>query len=225
MSLAIGSEVLIRDNERILAMINKSFKSIEDFSQQYNKFVEMYNENINMDPNEYKEKDMDNIRTCIETYIEEEQEMEALQNTNDILIYRLDATNLRAIIKQSPTECLKQIHKLMPEIAYVRCSELCNELAESSTKVKRVPSNVDDYVDIMGYLRKQADRMDNLTTRFDEIQQLSIIIYDYKIKMPERNNIKFKETQSLLKVVRVALEDGLESGEANEQRYKRELEH
>ena len=67
--------------------------------------------------------------------------------------------------------------------------------------------------------------MDNITTRFDEIQQLQIIISDFKVKMPERNNSRFKETQQYLKVVRAGLEEGLEHGEANEPRYKRDLEN
>ena len=88
---------------------------------------------------------------------------------NDILIYRLDATDLRTLIRQSPTECLKQIAKLLPELAYDRCSELGDELAISSKLVKRSPTCAEDYCDIMAYLRAYADKMDGITTRFDEI--------------------------------------------------------
>ena len=43
--------------------------------------------------------------------------------------------------------------------------------------------------------------------------------------MPEKSNIRFKETQGLLKVVRSGLDQGLEYGEANEAWYKRDLEN
>jgi transketolase len=66
--------------------------------------------------------------------------------------------------------------------------------------------------------------MDDYSMHFNDVQEMHGIMSDYKIKLPERNNMKFKETMLIIKQVRKKLDDALEAGEANEVKYKKELE-
>lgn len=46
---------------------------------------------------------------------------------------------------------------------------------------------------------------------------------EHKIKLPDKNKSKFKETQSLLISTRKKMEEGLESGEVEELKFKKQL--
>lgn len=46
---------------------------------------------------------------------------------------------------------------------------------------------------------------------------------EHKIKMPDKNKAKFKETQSLLINTRKKMEEGLEAGEVEELKFKKQL--
>jgi len=46
---------------------------------------------------------------------------------------------------------------------------------------------------------------------------------EHKIKLPDKNKAKFKETQTLLINTRKKMEEGLEAGEVEEQKFKKIL--
>lgn len=46
---------------------------------------------------------------------------------------------------------------------------------------------------------------------------------EHKIKLPDKNKAKFKETQALLINTRKKMEEGLEAGEVEELKFKKQL--
>ena len=75
----------------------------------------------------------------------------------------------------------------------------------------------------MSDLRDLQDRIDTLMEKFQEIEQYNIIIEENRIKYPERNKAKYKETSLLLINTRKKMEEGLEAGEGYEIKFKKEL--
>lgn len=72
-------------------------------------------------------------------------------------------------------------------------------------------------------MRDLSERFDILATSFQEIEQYNILMDEHKIKVPDKNKAKFKETQSLLINTRKKMEEGLESGEVEELKFKKLL--
>lgn len=66
--------------------------------------------------------------------------------------------------------------------------------------------------------------IDEYTDRFQSIEQLKIVMEEHHIKISEKNKSKYKDTHNALKNVRQKLQEGLEAGEANEIRFKKELD-
>ena len=75
----------------------------------------------------------------------------------------------------------------------------------------------------MGNLRDLSERFDSLTEKFQEIEQYNIIIDEHRIKYPEKNKSKYKETSALLINTRKKMEEGIEAGEGQEIKFKKEL--
>lgn len=143
---------------------------------------------------------------------------------HDLLTYRLNANSLRSEIRPSPGKCLMAIRDFLPKLSFQKLASLCTELEEANVLLSRIPTNINEFVEIMKYLTKISESIDDYTDRFQAIEQLHMVMDEYKIKLPEKNKSKFKDTHSALKNVRSKLEEGLEAGEANEIRFKRELD-
>lgn len=69
MSLAIGSEMLIRDTELISQQIDNVYDDMREFVKQYDYFVKIYNENINMKVDDFRDKEHEFVNHTINKLI------------------------------------------------------------------------------------------------------------------------------------------------------------
>ena len=65
MSLAIGSDMLIRDTEQISRSIDEVYDEMKEYSTKYDYFVQIYNENIKMTPDDFRNEDHDFVNKFI----------------------------------------------------------------------------------------------------------------------------------------------------------------
>lgn len=65
MSLAIGSDMLIRDTELISIAIDDVFGELKEFVKQYDYFVQVYNENISTTVEDFRSKDHEYMNSTI----------------------------------------------------------------------------------------------------------------------------------------------------------------
>ena len=73
------------------------------------------------------------------------------------------------------------------------------------------PRKIDDYVALMNHLRELTGRMDHYSSTFHETERLAILMEEHRIKFPERNRNKLRETQSLFLETKKAMVDAFES--------------
>jgi dynein heavy chain len=224
MSLAISSDSLLRETERIYDVIVEAFEDVIEYSKKFQHFIDFHYENLNTNYREYS--DHESFQKAIIKHQEQEEEIEHDFNPIcDLLIFRLDANSLRSEIRPSPGKCLMQIRSFLPELSLMKLKELLDELEEASVLLRRIPSNVNEFVEIMKYLEELDAKMDSFTDRFQQVEQLHIVMDTNKIKIPEKNNQRFKDTLAALKHVRNKLEECVEAGDANEVRFKKELDN
>ena len=221
-NLAISSETIRNNCQNIYDQIEFSFNNIIEYARNFQKYIDFYLENNKTDWTQYQ--DHEAFRKAINEHLRQEDEIERFVPITDILIYRLNANNLRNDIRPSPGKCLVQIRDYMPKLSYQKLESLWSELDEANILLSRIPKNINEFVDIMKYLWKMDSWIDDFTDRFQQIEQLHIVMDEYKVKFPEKNKSKFKDTHAALKSVRTKLEEGLQAGEANEVRFKKELD-
>lgn len=85
------------------------------------------------------------------------------------------------------------------------------------------PARVDDYVNLMNNLRELTSRMDEYSTTFHETERLGILMEEHRIKFPERNRNKLKETQGLMLDTKRAMVEAFESSQKYKLVFRREL--
>ena len=78
----------------------------------------------------------------------------------------------------------------MPKLSYQKLESLWSELDEANILLSRIPKNINEFVDIMKYLWKMDSWIDDFTDMFQQIEQLHIVMDEYKVKFPEKKQDK-----------------------------------
>lgn len=76
MSLAIGNDKLIKDTERISQEIDLVFDEMREFVQSYQYFVDIFNTNSNLNLDEFKEKDQEQLNLMIVQLFKQQEEID-----------------------------------------------------------------------------------------------------------------------------------------------------
>ena len=205
--MAIGSDSLVKETEKIYTEVDKAFAGVQDFASRYQYFVDFHFDNTNIDMNIFRDKDVDVFRTAIQMHNKQEEDIEELEPITDHKLFRINAGQLKQSIRHSPSECLRQIQHLLPELSYEKLSELCQDLKDDEHKLQKVPTSVDEFVHFKMYLNKLEERMTDITDAFQVVEQLHIVMDEYRIKLPERNKLKFKDTHQTLKSMKTFKEE------------------
>ena len=221
-NLAISSETISKNCQSIYESVEKSFDKIIIYSKLFEEYIEFHVNNLKEDCTQYDEHEV--FRKAIKDHLHQEELIENFMPIHDLLIYRLNSNSLKSEIRPSPGKCLMAIRDYLPKLSFQKLNSLCTELEEANLLLSRIPTNINEFVEIMKYLWKIDSLMENYTDRFQQVEQLHIVMDEYKIKLPEKNKSKFKDTHTALKSVRNKLEEGLDAGEANEIRFKKELD-
>ena len=221
-NLAISSETISLNCQKIYDQVEISFQDVTEYCKRYQKYIDFHLENLDADCTEYQ--DHDTFKKALEEHHQQREMILEIVSPHDILIFRLSLLRLINEIKPSPERCMTQIMDYLPKFLFNKLNELCRELEEAHTLLSRIPTNINEFVEIMKYLWKMDGLIDAYTDRFQSIEQLRIVMEEYHIKIPEKNKSKYKDTHSALKNVRQKLQEGLEAGEANEIRFKKALD-
>lgn len=75
----------------------------------------------------------------------------------------------------------------------------------------------------MNYIRDLTERMDTYNTNFHETERMGLLMDEHKIKFPDRNRNKLKETQSLLIDTKKAMVEAFEGSQQYKLKFKKEL--
>ena len=72
--------------------------------------------------------------------------MDRLEVKNNIRIVRIDASEMKQKIKQSPKRCWEMIMGFIPTFQYEKLEILCEQLKKEHEKVARKPKSIDQFV-------------------------------------------------------------------------------
>ena len=106
-TLAISSDTLKSTLHEAFRAIDRGYDEIANFSTRYEHFVNIYNENKEMQVESFRDKEPEQFKVAFETYLGQEEEIDRMSVANFIRIFKLDSHDLKAQIRESPKECLR----------------------------------------------------------------------------------------------------------------------
>ena len=175
--LYLVSESQLREQEKIYIQVENQFNEVIEYAKQYQRFIDFHDVNIKtnyLDPKTVAQIEF--FREIITTHKDQEKDIEQLDIQSSIKIFRINAQEMIQEIKQSPLRCLKDIKKFLPDLSYEKVCTLCAELQAMEKLLERKPKNVDEYCEIMKYLRETAEYIDEVAEKYQSIGELHIIM-------------------------------------------------
>lgn len=115
MSLAIGSDMLIRDTELISSQIDSVYSDMKDFAKVFDYFIQIYNENVNMQVEDFRHKEHEFINQTMNKLISQIEEIEQLDVKGSIRVVRFDGEKMKKRIRESPRNCLRVLQDFIPK--------------------------------------------------------------------------------------------------------------
>ena len=140
-----------------------------------------------------------------------------------IEIFKLNGEELKARIKSQGQNCINSLKQYIPHIQFDRFQEVYMALSKDYSKISKRPRKVDDYVSLISSLRDITSNMDDYSSSFHEAERLLMLMEEHKIRLPERNRTKLRETQALVIDTKKAMVDAFEGSQGYKLSFKKEL--
>jgi len=143
-SLAIGNEFLTAETDRICGHLDSVYDEMRQFSTQYERFVKMYNDNIRMDVQSFREKDAEAIKHAIQKYEEQLMQTDQIDEANTVIkIIRLIIKAMKRKVRDTPIKCLNSLREHIPLFVHENVDILYADLKVEYEKVTRKPQDID----------------------------------------------------------------------------------
>lgn len=120
--------------------------------------------------------------------------------------------------------CLTQIQQLLPELLFKRSKEFCESISQLNLRIGYPPTTVEQFVKYQEHVADINNKMENISQEKAEIEEMDIIMEEFKIKMREEIKQKAKDAYSQMKSLRQKLDEAVAQSDTNTTRFKKELD-
>jgi dynein heavy chain len=151
---------------------------------------------------------LEDFKSDIRLYKGQQNDILKIQAQKDMGIIRIEASKLRDSFMPSTAKCLKEIEKLMPELALVKYKAISEEVTIANSKLREVPSEVHSFVDYLKFLHNALEHREELTERFEDLEAHYRLMEEERLHVEEMDKAQFltlvPEFNSLKAVIEIA---------------------
>ena len=222
-----GYQTLVAD---VKASISDSFKKLELFKKDYVHFGAMIRENSELDIVAMKaallskERSLQQFREDLDRFQEQIQQVEAIEETSDIDIVRVNELELKNILLPSPRHCLNELHDLLPKMAFEEYTTFITEVHDATARLGAPLTAVDDFVEQLNFLETLKERQRFLDEKHVEIQNMYEVIEEYHIHVPDIEYAAFQTLNPDFNAMKSIVEEVEATREDNVLRFTQDLD-
>lgn len=101
----------------------------------------------------------------------------------EVGIIVIDSAKLKEVLSPSPHICLREIEKLVPELAKIKNEELLSDLNYATRTLTSTPKTVEEFVQYLEFLQTMVDSQDEINTRFNNVADMYTMMEEYKVHL------------------------------------------
>lgn len=227
----IDMSVLILNNETYRQLyeefkksLNASFDNVEAYAKFLNKFIQVYQENTNLDLGFFEKCENEQFKISLRKYQQQDQDLQAIEPSQELGLILFDNKELKDKIKNCASVCLHDLHQLIPQLLKKRSKDFYDMVSQTNSKIAFLPTTVESFVKLNETVNEIQYKLEDITSQKAEIEELDLIMEEFKIKCPEEIKQQAKDAYNALKTLRTKLEEASSSSDSNFQKFRRELE-
>ncbi|EFC46212.1 axonemal dynein heavy chain [Naegleria gruberi] len=209
--------------DRLLKSIKETlsiaFKDVEKYAKEYEPIKVKYLENKEMletEVSSLKEKDLplEWFQDEMNKYKHQDREVKQMRTYKYKGIFYVDTQMLKETFSPSPTECLKKLHIILPELSKDKNQILYKKLEKAMERFKAFPASVEDFVEFLRFVEKTVASLDELETEFKTVSDFYKLMDDEKVKVPVEDKNFFQDfTVSTISTLRSSISRAEDSKE------------
>eukprot|EP00741_Cyanophora_paradoxa_P000409 tig00000404_g400.t1 len=209
----------IKDN------LTDNYGQVDEFVLVFEPYKLMFLENAATDiQNGFREAALNVFRDSMLKYKAQMVDVDGIQTSKSIGIFRIDSKKLKEVLTPSPQKCLKEIHILLPQLARDKNNKLLEEINNAQEKLASNPDNVSLFVDFSDFLRQTIDRLDEYQSRFKAVQDMYELMAEQSVKIEDDDKAchhMLEQTLSQLRYLVSVIEAGQEE---KTQRFSQDID-
>lgn len=226
----INMHVLIKNNkdqsdlmDNVKQELELAFGYVEEKASNLTSRLEIYKEHQTLDIETYAHKDVEEIRQALNRFDNEHRELQKPKERSDIGMYRLDKKRLLDTIKDCAKKSKDKLETRLPKLNYERARELVIRVDRLNDKLAQPPTSVDDFVIFVRNLNETIAQQDEILAKVQEINEMSVVIEERKIKIKEDFKSEPMNAVRSAKKLEQRVKMAEESQNANINKFRAEL--
>ena len=224
--------------------ISQAFDAAEETKDMFIRFQEMVASNAQLDIPAMEQLYVDKVtqeeedeegnkpvivslvtfRKLQDEMIQQQKEINALADTLKVGIIEIDCVKLKEALLPSPTQCLAQLHELLPRMAAKLYQEFIAEVHDAISKLNASAIEVEEYVEKIEFLNGMRERDKEMMDRCTEIQDVYAVVEDYAIPASELELAAYATLMNDYTAYQTALEEVESTKDENISRFSGTLE-
>jgi dynein axonemal heavy chain len=203
--------------------LSKAFYDASQFALRFSKYLYMYKENNAIDFSNYRGASLEVFRNLLVKYQKQVKDFSSLSELNNVGIVQINVSQLKAAFLPSPERCLLETQCLLPSVARDEAQSLHTELVAMNEKISSIPAAVQEFVDIMGFLRSINDTLERVQSRYEFVTKLITLMDRHQIEITHEDSLLVDRLAQALTTFRMSISFCEASVDANTQRFAKEL--
>ena len=171
----------------------------------------------------YSSVPLKDLRDAFAKFNNQRVAFSSIPNSEDVGIIRVDSSALKAALVPSPSECIARLGDLLPIIAQTKNDELLQEVSVSLAALRREPSNVDEFVQLMSALNDTQERFEPLMERREFVSDMYLLLAEQGVHVSEEARAAHVMLAGNASRLKAALQDVEDTADANTTRFTKEL--
>ncbi|KAJ9531588.1 hypothetical protein QJQ45_014947, partial [Haematococcus lacustris] len=164
------------------------------------------------------------FRSLMQMLAEQRSRMEALPDTVDVGIIRVNCRKLKATLVPAPTTCLARLHAMLPCLAGELFDGFMGEVQTALSRLQAPCSSVEDYVEQIQFLAQVRESERALDMRCNEIHEIYQLIDEFAIPVPAMDRAAYATMDSTYNTLKSTMEEVEGAKEDNINKYSSSLE-
>ncbi len=223
-ALVLENPELIATKQQIRDSLTIAFRAAWEYAEGFLPIATLYLENKAFLRDPIGEVPVSVLSELVTKFDEQARNLEDLRTSVDIGILSVDTAALKKTLVPSPNDCKSKLERHLPLISSKKTQELLEYLNAAHSKISKVPTNVEEFVVVLNFMRNVQDVQDKMNQRFTFISDLHVLMQETQVKIPDtdRQNLdRLTQTRQQFKTT-LMLTDA--SMQANTDRFSKDLE-
>ncbi len=214
--------------EQFRETIARAVETIQIYEEYIQPFIRIYVENVNQPPLSYQ-IDIEAFHQLINKLLQQDVDLNIIETAVEIGMFQIDASSLKALIKNCAKDCLESVYVQIPRILIRSLEDFHEKITEQNNKLNWTVNDssqifVEYFVNYCENVQRAQEMAPDLSLQLQDINGMQFLINGFKIALNEQYKQMIVNANQGMQTFRSRLEHANSSYDSNLSKSQSKLE-